>query len=130
MHGPAHARQGPWPRQVLQAGEGRLRAERGIVRQTPERRFEGRVVTEAVGVVGVLVAGRDHRHAEAQDVAHLVPDPLRRPRVVDAGGQALGDAEPPLDLAQGQHARIGRELPAVDAADEGLAADRRQILWG
>ena len=81
-------------------------------------------MAQAVGVVAVLVAGRDHQHAEAQDVGHLVPDPPRQPGVVDAGGQALGDAEPPLDLAQGQHARVRGQLPAVEAGDEGLAHDR------
>jgi len=31
-----------------------------------------------------------------------MPDPLRCARVVDAGGQALGQTKPPLDLAQDQ----------------------------
>jgi hypothetical protein len=53
-----------------------------------------------------------------------VPDPLRRPRVVDAGGEPVGDAEPALDLAQGRQAAVGRELPAAEAGNERLARDR------
>jgi hypothetical protein len=53
-----------------------------------------------------------------------VPDPSRQTWIVDAGGQAVGDAKPPLDLAQRQDAGVGGELPAVEAGDEGLAGDR------
>jgi hypothetical protein len=35
-----------------------------------------------------------------------VLDPLGRPRVVDAAGQALGDAEAPLDLRQEQNPAV------------------------
>ena len=112
------------PGQVLQPRDGRLRAERGTVRQAVQRQLEGRVVAQAVGVVAVLVAGRDHQHAEPQDVGNAVPDPLGQARIVDAGGQAFGNAEPLLDLAQDQHAGVGGELPAVEAGDDGLAGGR------
>ena len=75
-------------------------------------------------IVAVLVAGRDHQHAEADDVGEAVPDALRRSRVVEAAGQAIGDAEAALDLAQRQHAAVGGQPPAVEAGDQGLAADR------
>jgi hypothetical protein len=81
-------------------------------------------VAQRVGVVAVLVAGRDHQHAEAQDRGDAVPDALRRTRVVEAGGEALGQAKPTLDLAQGQQAAVGGQLPAVEAGDQGLAGDR------
>ncbi len=45
-------------------------------------------------------------------------------RVVDAGGEPLGQTEPPLDLAQSQQAAIGGQKPAVEASDQGLASDR------
>ena len=53
-----------------------------------------------------------------------MPDPLRRARVVDAGGEPIGDAEPLLDLAQGQQAAIGGQLSAVEAGNQGPAGDR------
>jgi hypothetical protein len=98
-HGPRHAQQGPCPRQVLQARDGRLRAERVTTRQMIQRQLEDRVMAQAVGVVAVLVAGRNHQQAEPQDVGNAVPDPLRQARVIDAGGKAFGNAEPLLDLA-------------------------------
>ncbi len=71
-----------------------------------ERELEHRVVPQRVGVVAVLVAGRDHQQAETQDSGDAVPDPLRGARVVDTGGEPIGDAEPMLDLAQGQQATV------------------------
>jgi hypothetical protein len=92
--------------------------------QAVHGQLEGRVAAEAFGVVGVPVASRDHQHAEAQDVGDLVPDPSRQTWIVDAGGQAVGDAEPSLDLAQRQDAGVGGELPAVEAGDDGSACHR------
>ena len=89
-----------------------------------EGELEDRVMPQAVGVVAVLVAGRDHQHPEAQDVRDAVPDPLRSARILDAGREPVGNAEPALDLAQRQQAAVGGELPAVEAGDDGLAADR------
>ncbi len=78
------------------------------------------------GIIAVLVAGRDHQQAEADDVGEAVPDLLWRPRVIEAGGQAIGDAEAALDLFQRQHAAIGGEPSAIKAGDQGFAqtADR------
>ena len=45
-------------------------------------------------------------------------------RVLDAGREPVGYAEPALDLAQRQQAAIGGELPAVEAGDDGQAGDR------
>ena len=45
-------------------------------------------------------------------------------RIVDAGGQTLGDTQPLLDLAQSQHAAVGRQQAAVEPGDDRLAANR------
>jgi hypothetical protein len=116
-HGPGHAQQRPWSRQVLEARDGRLRAERGAIREVAEGQLEHRVVPQAVGIVAVLVARREHQHAKAQDGGEAVPDPLRGAWVVDAGGEPVGNAEPVFDLAQGQQAAIRGQLPAVEAGD-------------
>ena len=123
-HGAGHPQQGAHIRQVLQPRDGRLRAERRALGQRVEGELEDRVVPQAVGVVAILVACRDHQHAEAQDGSEVMPDPLRRARVVDAGRQAVGDTEPALDLAQGQQAAVGGELPAIEPGDQRLAANR------
>ena len=76
----------------------------------------------AVGIVAVLVAGRDHQQAEAQDGGEVVLDPPRGARVVEADGEPLRKSQPALDLAQGQQAAIGGQLPAVEAGDQGRPA--------
>ena len=89
-----------------------------------QRQLEDRVMAQAVGVVAVLVAGRDHQHAETQNIGNTVPDPLRQARIINAGGKAFGNAEPLLDLPQDQHAGVGGDLAAVEAGDDGFAGDR------
>ncbi len=69
------------------------------------RQLEQRIGPQGCGVVAVLVAGGDHQQAEADDVGEGVHDLVGRARIVDAGGQPLGDTQPLLDLAQHQHAR-------------------------
>jgi hypothetical protein len=66
-----------------------------------ERQLEDRIVPQAVGVIAVLIASRNHQHAKAQDVCDAVPDPFGRAWVLDASREPLYNAEPALDLAQG-----------------------------
>ena len=73
-------------------------------------------MAQAVGVVGVLVAGGDHKHPKAQVVSHAVDDTLGCARVGDAGGDAVGIAKTGFDLAQ-RH-------DAAEGGNDGLAADR------
>jgi len=105
-HGLAHAQQLARPRQFLEARDGRLRTQRGTARQAAEGELEGRVVAQAVGVVGVLVAGGDHQHPEAQDVSHAVDDTLGCARIGDAGGETVRDAQVGFDLAQRHDAAV------------------------
>ena len=79
---------------------------------------------QAVGVIAVLVAGRDHQHPKAQNVGHAVHDALCRARIDHAAGQAVGDAEAVLDLAQRQNAAIRGQPPAVKTGDDGFAGHR------
>jgi hypothetical protein len=53
-----------------------------------------------------------------------VPDPFGSARVLDAGREPVGNAEPALDLAQREQTTVGGELPTVEAGDDGFAADR------
>jgi hypothetical protein len=71
-----------------------------------ERQLEGGIVPQAAGVIAVLVAGGDHQHAKPQYVGHAVHDTFSRPWIDHAASQAVGDAEPLLDLAQRQHATV------------------------
>ena len=45
-------------------------------------------------------------------------------RIVDAGGQTVGDSEPALDLAQNQQTAVGRQPAAVEAGDDCFACNR------
>jgi hypothetical protein len=47
-----------------------------------------------------------------------------RTRIVDAGGEAVGDFEPALDLAQHQQPAVGRQPAAIEPGDEFLAGNR------
>ncbi len=66
-HSLAHAQQLARPRQVLEPRDGRLRVQRGAIRQATEGEFEDRVVAQAGSV---LVSGADHEHPQAQNVGH------------------------------------------------------------
>ena len=65
----------------------------------------------------VFVACRDHQQAKTNDVGEAVRDLIRRTRVFDAGGQAIGDAKALFDLAQNQNAAIRRQQTAIEFGD-------------
>lgn len=45
-------------------------------------------------------------------------------RIVDAGGEMLGDFEPLLDLATNQQTAVGPQPAAVEASNDRLARNR------
>jgi hypothetical protein len=92
--------------------------------QPADRQLEGRVGAQGVAVVGIRVAGGDHERAKADHLGQAMAHPLRRPRVLDAARQPLGQAELARDLRQQQHPRIRRQPTAVEPGKHGLAADR------
>ena len=103
-HGARHLQQHPPVGQVLEPADGGLRAQVAPARQPLQRHLEYRVGAQRVGVDAVLVACRDHQHAEPQDVGHAVDRARRIARIVDAGREPPGDIEPPLDFTQGSRA--------------------------
>ena len=122
--GPGQTQQRSFVGQVLQPGDGRLRAQIPVRGQTFERQLEQRIGAQADSVVAVLVAGGDHQEAEADDVGDRMQGTARITRIVDAGGQPLGDVQPLLDLAQNQQTAVGRQPAAVEAGNDRLALDR------
>ena len=123
-HGPSHAQQGAHVGHVLQPRDRRLRGERTAGGRDPLRHLEHWVLTQARGVVAVLVAGRDHQHAEADHVGQRMGDQRRLARIVQAPSKAHRHAEPLLDLAQHQHARVRRQRAAVETGFHGTARHR------
>jgi hypothetical protein len=63
-------------------------------------------VAQAVGIVAVLVAGRDHQQAEAPHLGETMADALWRAWIVNASGETFGHAQAGLNLAQRQQAAI------------------------
>jgi hypothetical protein len=105
-------------------GDGRLRTQRAVGWRQVQRHFEHRIASQGTGVVAVLVACRDHQQSKTDDVREAVRDLIRRTRVFDAGGQAIGDAKALLDLAQDKNAAIRRQQTAIEFGDNRLAGDR------
>jgi hypothetical protein len=105
-HGAAHAQQGAYIGQVFQPRDRRLRTQFAIRGRQIERHLEHRIGAKGVGVVAVLVAGRDHQQTKANDVGEAMCDLIGRPRIHNTGGHAIGDAKPLLDLAQNQKAAV------------------------
>ena len=93
-------------------------------RQPLERQLEQRIAAQAGRIVAVLVAGGDHQHPEADDVGERMHGAAGSTRIVDAGGEAVGDFEPALDLAQDQQTAIGRQAAAIEPADDLFAGNR------
>ena len=121
---PSEPQQRPHVGEVFQPRDGRLRAQLVLRGQPVERQLEHRVAAQKIGVVGVLVTSRDHQHAEADDLGQAMLNPLRRARVFQTGGQAVGQSKPMLDLAQGQQSAFRGQSAAVEASDHGLALHR------
>ena len=89
-----------------------------------ERQLEQRIAAQAGRVVAVLVAGGDHQHPEADDVGDRMHGAAGITRIVDAGGETVGDFEPALDLAQNQQTAVGRQPAAVEPGDDLFAGNR------
>ena len=123
-HGAAHLQQHASIGQVLEPADGGLRAEVALARQPLQRHLEHRVGAQGVGVDAVLVARRDHQHAEAQDVGGAVQGAGAIAGIVDAGRELAGDVKPPLDLAQRQQPGVRGQRAAVETGRHHLAVHR------
>jgi hypothetical protein len=123
-HGRHHPLQRDRSGQVLEPAHGRLGAQVGAALGQPaDRHLEGRVGTQGIAVVGILVAGRDQQGAEADHLGEPVLDPLGRPRVLEAARQALGDPKAPLDFGQDQNTAVRGQPSGVEGDVHRLAGD-------
>ncbi len=123
-HGAAHPQQRASVRQILQPGDRGLRTQVPIRGRQIERHLEHRITAKTGSVVAVFVAGADHQQPKANDVGQAVGDLIRRSRINYAGGEPIGDAKAPLDLAQSQNPAVRRQQAAVEFDHNGLAARR------
>ncbi len=123
-HGAAHAQQRAHVGQVFQARDRRLRAQFALGRRQIHRNLERRVAAKTRGVVAVFVAGGNHQQPKTNDVGQAVGDLIGRARINHAGGEPIGDAKAPFDLAQRQNAAIRRQQAAIELDHDDLAARR------
>jgi hypothetical protein len=122
-HRPTDPQKRSHVRQVLQTRDGGLRTQLTVRWRPVERHLEQGIAPKPCGVVAVLVAGRDHQQAKANDVGQGVGDLIGRPRILDAGGKPSGDTQALLDRAERQHPAVGRQQPAVELGHDRLAGD-------
>ena len=115
------AQQRPQVGEIFQPRDGRLRAQPLARGQAIERQLEHRIGAQCVGVVAVLVAGGDHQHAKPDDLRQAMHDLLRRSRVLQTAGQAVGQTQPAFNLAQRQQAPFRGQPATVKTGDHGLA---------
>src|SRR6266403_840388 len=99
----------------------------GALRRMADRHLEDRIVPQRIAIVGVLVARRDCKNPQPKHLLKRVLDALGLAPVPDARRKARGKPELLLDAAQHKHARIRRQLPAVEPNAQFLACNRWKI---
>jgi hypothetical protein len=76
--------------------------------------------TQRIGIVAVFVTDGDHQNAKANDLGQPVHNPLRRTRVLQTCGQAVGQSQSTFDLAQDQQSAFRRQPAAVKTGTTAL----------
>ncbi len=93
--------------QILQPADGRLGAQVGSrFGQPAHRHLEGWIGSQGVAIIGVGIARGNRQRPEADHLRQPVNDPVGGARVLQAAGQTIGHAQPPLDLGQQQNPAI------------------------
>ena len=108
----------PSARGVAVAGLGAL-CFLAALGQPADSHFERRIGSQGIAVVGVGITRGDHERPKPDHLGQPMPDPLGCPRILDAARQTLGQAQPPLNLRQHQHAGIRGQATAVEVGANG-----------
>ena len=125
QHRLAHAIEVRPLRQVFDARDGRLRAQRRPRDRRPvQRHLEGGIVPQHVAIVAIRIAGHDRQHAKPQDFIKGMRDLAGLPRIVQASRQAVRQIQPPFDVLEQQDTTIGRGAPSVDHDRNRLVTNR------
>lgn len=95
---------------ALDHGAGLRRASAGDL--------EGRIGAQGIDVFAILITGRDHHHARQRHVGIGVRHPERVAIIGQRCGDDVGESELRGDLAQHNHAAIGRQPAAVEKSHE------------
>jgi hypothetical protein len=114
-------------RRVLQAVQRALPGDRRAVRtkrrQLAGEHGEGRVMTQFVVVVQILVAERQGEDALPDQRLDPMFDQARVAPVEEASGEAAHQVEAAIELPQQKRAGIRGDRPAIETRDHGTAFD-------
>ena len=103
------------PRHVLDAGDGRLRAQgRSRDRGPVQCHFEDGIAPQHVAVIAVGIAGDNRQHAKPQDLIEPMSNLARLPRILQASRQPVRKVQASFDILEQQQAAIGGGAPVVD----------------
>jgi hypothetical protein len=78
----------------------------------------------------VLITERNSEDALADKRGHRMLDPLRGPRIAEAGGEPPYEADGPVRRPEQQGAGVRGDRTAVEAGDHGSARDRGKVEQG
>ena len=120
------------PDVVLEPRDRRLRGEGVTVdRIAPEQERVGRIVGEAVGIVGVGMAARDPEDPLAEHIRQGVSDLPGLPVVDQTVGESVDHAVLPFRCAKQDSPTIGTRMRLIERSDEGLVEEIREehSLW-
>src|SRR5262249_44833491 len=93
--------------------------------------FQQRIVSQAIGVVAVLVAQSDLEDALPGLLLARVKRPQRVSVVVEMGSKTRRDAESVIDLAQEQGSSVGGDFWGIELDnDRRVWVEREAYLWG
>jgi hypothetical protein len=98
---------------IVKAGECGLRRKAIVIGQEVTGEFDDRIVTNVMGVVGVLVAKAQPIDALAQLLKPAVDDPVRVSVVREQRSEVLCEPKPVVDLTQKQCPAIRRQSGGV-----------------
>ena len=120
-----HARQRTPRRCVLKPRQGRLAHQvRARLGQTPTGQLEGRIETQSIKIITVLIAAGNSEQARPDHVGVSVRRACRVAFVVQARGQQVGKPEPSLDRGKQQNTAVRRQSSAVEPGAQFLALNR------
>ena len=77
-------------------------------------------MAQDISIVAVLVTGRDHQHAEADNVLDRMDHLRGFARIGNVRSQTRRKAETLLDFAQGQQTTTGRKAFGIEGGDDRL----------
>ena len=111
-------------RQVLGPRQRRLGTQvRSSAGQAPAGELEGRIATQPVEIIGVLIAAGDRENPRPHYIRQAVRDAVRIARIKDHRGKPVGQLQAPLGCSQQHDPAIRGDPAAVERGRDLLACN-------